>query len=229
MMRLLCLAVILLASFLCTDGGSVQDAVREKLTQLEDSQMTMQIMLENLDRRQAQDFHNLTQCYQGIQDTMEEQRLMLQNIQQTLRECQEPQEPQEELTGPCRDGEYKVLNESWRSITNNVGKQHSGYKCDSSLEDGWYRFFLDGENAVIPTTCVQDHHCNTHAPQWVDLQGQSLPSPGEQVDVRACANWDNDCCNWESPITVRNCGRFYVYRLQPRSTCKLAYCTEPQS
>ncbi|KAL8613228.1 hypothetical protein ACOMHN_001553 [Nucella lapillus] len=71
-------------------------------------------------------------------------------------------------------------------------------------------------------------HCTTAAPTWLDLQGQHLPAEGQEIEGRACSTFSN-CCEYHSPITVRNCGSYYVYKLQPQNTCYHAICLELQA
>ncbi|XP_076438412.1 oncoprotein-induced transcript 3 protein-like isoform X2 [Babylonia areolata] len=201
MMKLLCLAVILLAPFLCIEGQSSEgDGLEARLTQLERTVM-----------RQGNDIAD-------IEATLQE----LGAIQQGS------QEPEDNLlTGPCRSGEYRMLNNSWRSTSNVMERSDYDYRCDNNLVEGWYRFFLNGQNAIIPTRCIRSYHCQTAGPIWVDLQGQSMPDSGEEIQARACA-LSGACCMWYTHITVRNCGSFFVYRVDPLSKCHHAFCTEPQ-
>lgn len=74
----------------------------------------------------------------------------------------------------------------------------------------------------MPDTCVPSYHCGTHAPGW--LRGVH-PEVSEGVVSRTvCFTWCNKCCRWRSRILVRNCGDFYVYKLQRAPKCKLRYC-----
>lgn len=85
----------------------------------------------------------------------------------------------------------------------------------------WYRFTGEAGDRM-PTQCVPRRHCGTHAPGW--LQG-SHPLVGEGVVKRTvCFSWRWDCCFWKQEVSVRNCGGFYVYRLQPPPVCRLRYC-----
>lgn len=199
------------------------DELKSRLTLAEANQQALRDELEELEQRHAGDMENVTQMCQGIRVTVDEQQEALDNIQEYL----EKEKEKEDLSGPCGHDMYTVLDDPWRSTSQRLEDEYSR-KCDRDLAHGWYRFYLNGENAVMPTACVPERHCQTHAPMWLDLRGQPLPGLGQETDGRACANWDSDCCNWESPITVRNCGKFYVYKLQPRQTCSLAYCAEPQ-
>lgn len=113
---------------------------------------------------------------------------------------------------------YALLSDSERSV-DNVDKL---YKCDKDVITAkWYRFVGDAGNQM-PTSCVNKLHCGTHAPGWLDGQH---PSVGDGVVRRkVCFNWMNKCCYWNKQIEVRNCGKFYVYKLDKPPVCRLRYC-----
>ncbi|KAK7089188.1 pancreatic secretory granule membrane major glycoprotein GP2-like [Littorina saxatilis] len=126
-----------------------------------------------------------------------------------------------EIPGPCKN--YTVMDDVRRDVNN--GKQ---LLCDRDLSPGWYRFFLNGADAVMPTYCVPKYRCGTDAPYWLDLQGGELPAVGHETPTRACGHGTDGCCApvYRIPVTVRNCGAFYLYKLKPTAQCHDSYCAK---
>lgn len=121
---------------------------------------------------------------------------------------------------PCTA--YISLNEPWRNTDYHVNHSSGVPLCDSHLSGEWYRFTGMAGDAM-PTFCIQENHCGTHAPIW--LNG-SHPQPREGiVTLPVCASFNDDCCRWNASADVKACpGGYYVYRLPRPSVCFHVYC-----
>ncbi|KAM4697757.1 uromodulin-like [Rhinophrynus dorsalis] len=118
---------------------------------------------------------------------------------------------------PCLN--HTVLNEPWRSTSNNVS---SSIICDYD-KSGWYRFVGSG-GVRMPETCVPELSCNTHAPMW--LRGSHPVLSDGIVNRTACAHWSGNCCLWSTTVQIKACsGGYHVYKLSGTPACSLTYCT----
>ena len=95
-------------------------------------------------------------------------------------------------------------------------------KCDKGLSTGWYRFG-GGAGIKMPTSCVPERRCGTHATGW--MNGAHPTVADGMVTRKVCYHWYSNCCSWSNGIEVVNCGLYYVYKLsRPPWGCDLRYC-----
>ncbi|TNN66702.1 Oncoprotein-induced transcript 3 protein [Liparis tanakae] len=121
---------------------------------------------------------------------------------------------------PC--SAYISLNDPWRNTDFLVNQSSGGPLCDSRVSGEWYRFTGMAGDAM-PTFCISEDHCGTHAPIW--LNG-SHPHPHQGVvTLPVCASFNDDCCRWNASIDVKACtAGYFVYRLPRPSVCFHVYC-----
>ncbi|XP_036293656.1 oncoprotein-induced transcript 3 protein [Pipistrellus kuhlii] len=125
-------------------------------------------------------------------------------------------------TAPDPCSAYISLNEPWRNTEHQLDESQGPPLCDSHVGGEWYRFTGMAGDAM-PTFCIPENHCGTHAPVW--LNG-SHPLEGDGVVQRqACASFNRNCCLWNTTVEVKACpGGYYVYRLTRPSVCFHVYC-----
>lgn len=121
---------------------------------------------------------------------------------------------------PC--SAYISLNEPWRNTDYHVNNSAGVPLCDRHVAGEWYRFTGMAGDAM-PTFCVEENHCGTHAPIWLNGT-HPMPSDGV-VTLPTCASFNDDCCHWHGTVDVKACPRgYYVYRLPRPSVCFHVYC-----
>ena len=111
---------------------------------------------------------------------------------------------------------YITLNASDRNV-----RYKGRAKCDNNLETKWYRF--QGQaGKKLTTTCPQIHRCNTDIPGW--MNGKHPTVEDGKVQRQVCFHGYEKCCFRSTTIDVRNCGAYFVYRLNKLSYCNSRYC-----
>ncbi|KAM4598787.1 oncoprotein-induced transcript 3 protein [Fundulus diaphanus] len=128
------------------------------------------------------------------------------------------------LTGadldPC--SAYISLNEPWRNSDFHVNQSSGVPLCDSHMSGEWYRFTGMAGDAM-PTFCISENHCGTHAPIW--LNGSHPQLNDGTVTLPVCASFNDNCCQWNASVDVKACpGGYFVYRLPRPSVCFHVYC-----
>ena len=116
---------------------------------------------------------------------------------------------------------------NYTSITNDNERKKTYVtttaQCDNNLL-GWHRFEA-ATGTKMPTSCVPQNRCNTHASGW--LNGTHPTIADGLVTRQVCFSHSN-CCRWSLNIQVRNCGDFYIYNFMGTPSehpCHLRYCS----
>ncbi|XP_028651045.1 oncoprotein-induced transcript 3 protein [Erpetoichthys calabaricus] len=121
---------------------------------------------------------------------------------------------------PC--SAYISLNEPWRNTEHHVNDSAGSPKCDSHINGEWYRFTGMAGDAM-PTFCIHENHCGTHAPIW--MNGSHPQESDGIIQIQACSSFNENCCFWNTTVDVKACqGGYYVYRLPKPSVCFHVYC-----
>ncbi|XP_065118800.2 uncharacterized protein [Paramisgurnus dabryanus] len=127
--------------------------------------------------------------------------------------------PSTTITDPCYN--YINLNDPWRAINVSYNQYAS---CDYNVY-GWYRLFLNGQDAHMPESCVSNGMCGSYYPIW--LNGRHPLIEDGMVSREVCSPTWNDCCGYSSfNINVKACpGNYYVYEFVSQSYCG-TYCAD---
>ena len=117
---------------------------------------------------------------------------------------------------------YSILSAKNRSSTYNSPNTGSP-SCDDGLSPGWYRFLPPAGNQMA-STCVSTRKCGTAVTGW--LKTTHPKTADGIVRGKVCFNWLGNCCKYEQDIDVRDCGRFFVYKLAKTTACPMRFCGE---
>ena len=109
---------------------------------------------------------------------------------------------------------HTFLNESNRAVTY-AGRT---FNLSDSHLTGWYRFSGEAGTQMAEVCPKRMYSCSTNSSGW--LNGTHPTVAEGIVQRKVCfsqrvSQFLNDCCNHSKSISVRNCGAFYVYRLDP--------------
>ena len=112
----------------------------------------------------------------------------------------------------------------------------AGRKCDFRFPPStkyWYRF-QGNAGTAMPDSCVAKNHCSTRFPGWLSTSGHTASAlQGIQKDQKVCfseaenVSESEKCCSsfiTAANVYVRNCGRFFVYKLPGAPLCHVRYC-----
>jgi len=105
---------------------------------------------------------------------------------------------------------------------NHAQGSQSGDKCDEKMDPGWYRF--QGADGDPSNKCVPQNQCGTFLSSWF---GGGHPTVTDGVVTRTvCVTYrfSDNCCYWNGDVSVKNCGKYFVYELKKPLGCPLQHC-----
>ncbi|XP_078383523.1 uncharacterized protein LOC144666043 [Oculina patagonica] len=113
---------------------------------------------------------------------------------------------------------YQILDNTDRKVTH----ISQIFLCDNNLSPGWYRFQGDA-GTRMPTTCPNFAlgRCGTLRQGW--LNGAHPKVEDGEVERQLCFSFST-CCSKAVFVKVKNCGSYYVYKLDATPGCDLRYC-----
>ena len=90
-----------------------------------------------------------------------------------------------------------------------------------SPRDGWYRF-VGAAGTKMPATRVPRYRCGTDWPGWLD--GAHPTVEHGEVFRKVCFSDRSIGCRYAKSIFVKNCGSYFIYKVQQPSRCNSRYC-----
>ena len=121
------------------------------------------------------------------------------------------------VADPCYH--YKNLSDANRKIS--YVTPYGSELCDNQLPFGWYRF-VGASGTKMPTTRVPAFRCGTHWSGW--LNGAHPTVEDGEVLRKVCFSDRSTGCKHKKATTVKNCGSYFIYKLQQASKCNSRYC-----
>ena len=122
------------------------------------------------------------------------------------------------VADPCYH--YKNLSDANRKIS--YVTPHGSELCDKQLSEGWYRF-VGASGTKMPTTRVPAYRCGTDWSGWLD--GAHPTVEDGVVRRKVCFSDRSTGCKSMKATTVKNCGSYFIYKLQQPPTCNSRYCS----
>ena len=116
---------------------------------------------------------------------------------------------------------YATLTSANRSSSYSLPAAGSSASCDSDLTPQWYRFLLPA-GVQMASSYVPPRKCATELSGWLASEQPNMTDG--IVNGKVCFSSELQECAVSQTIQVRNCGRFYVYKLQPTMYCPLRFC-----
>ncbi len=123
---------------------------------------------------------------------------------------------------PCTS--YTTINDPTRNVaqTGLYGTCDRGSLFNASNGGSWIRFVGTG-GTTIPLTSPGMNHCGGFLAGWYN--GTLPTTVGTVVNGSICFEINLSSCDLSIPVSVINCGGFYVYFLPSLNVCSARYCT----
>ncbi|CAH3141685.1 unnamed protein product, partial [Pocillopora meandrina] len=118
---------------------------------------------------------------------------------------------------PCYD--YQNLSDANRK-SSSVTPVSGPVLCENQLTGEWYRF-VGAAGTIMPTSRVPANRCGTDWSGWLD--GIHLTVEDGNVNRNVCFNDRSTGCKYSKTIVVKNCGSYFIYKLQ-QPPCNSRYC-----
>jgi len=115
---------------------------------------------------------------------------------------------------------YATLSSASRSSTYQLPKGRTP-SCDDDLPTRWYRFSNPAGDKMA-SSCPPSERCGTVLTGW--LATTHPKTTDGIVSGKVCFHWKSGCCQFSQNIHLRNCGRFYVYKLGKTFGCPMGFC-----
>ena len=75
----------------------------------------------------------------------------------------------------------------------------------------------------MPTQCVPERRCGADFSGW--LKGGHPTVADGEVPTEVCFTRQEDCCEKSKTIKVKDCGSYFIYKLQKPPRCASRYCS----
>ena len=98
---------------------------------------------------------------------------------------------------------------------------HNSGLCDKPLPEGWYRF-VGAAGTKMSTTRVPAFKCGTDWSGWLMTAHPTVEDGKVQRTV--CFSDRSTGCKDTKEISVKNCGSYFIYKLQQPAICSSRYC-----
>ena len=122
------------------------------------------------------------------------------------------------VADPCYH--YKNLSDANRKIS--YVTPYGSELCDNQLPEVWYRF-VGAAGTKMPTTRVPAYRCGTDWSGWLD--GAHPAVEDGEVLRKVCFSDRSTGCMIIRATIVKNCGSYFIYKLQRSPQCNLRYCS----